>query len=122
MTVNLAEWSSQADSQRSIQGIVSSSLNMTTEQARELLQRMDIRVMSLRNVGRKIAVFAVIDEMEVGDVLSNHIIRERANEVLKGRQTLRMEAIARALMLFKRNGYVEVSEKTWNYTEYRRIA
>ena len=122
MTINLAEWSSQTGSQRSIQGIVSSSLNMTTARAKELLQKMDIQVMSLRNVGRKIAVFAVIDEMEVGDVLSNHIIRERANEILKGRQSLRMEAIARALMLFKRNGYVEVADKTWNYTEYRRIA
>ena len=123
----LCEWVEEQTKQR-IQNIASRGIKLPLEEIYWVLGQMG-SVMSLHKVHRKIALtYAVLKDMEIGQVLSAEILANMSNKYIRGQNAnIDARAVGNLMRCLKKWGYVEVlpvvrSGEFQNRRMYRRIA
>ena len=120
MSINLSEWVGEQNKQR-IQNIASRGIKLPTSEIEWTLLHMG-SVMSIHKLHRKIVVmYAVLKDMEVGQVLSAEYIGNMANEYCRPMSRIHTRMVSRTLMLLEKWGYIERIPINSNTYEYKRI-
>jgi hypothetical protein len=120
MSVDLAKWVEEQPDHR-IQNIASRGIKLPTSEIEWTMSHMG-SVMSITKLHRKIVVmYAVLKDMEVGQVLTAEYIANLANEYCRPNARIHTRMVSRILMLLAKWGYIQrIPINSYTY-EYKRI-